>query len=142
MGGCHTVLLASKDPVLITVMETALVDTHGYRLIVAGDERQATQLLADLDIDLLIADLQDMPDAVDFVMTSRTVYPGTPRILLAEAGEAEQGVTVAHGGGRLSILGQARVPRPNAPCSQTSAGTRRAVAPPPAVVARTQDFHG
>ena len=96
MGGCHTVLLTSDDPALIETTEAALGHANGYRLIRAHDERQATNLLADLDIDLLIADLQDMPDVADLLMASRTMYPSMPRLLLSQPSEAEQGIAIAH----------------------------------------------
>ena len=85
-GGPVTVLVAEDDPPSRRMLSMAL-ESEGYRVLEAGDGRQAIDLLEQENVDLLLSDIQ-MPgmDGLELLDAARRCEPGLVVVMMTAYG--------------------------------------------------------
>lgn len=84
MAGELTILVVSRDDVLISAARAGLKERADYRLVIAEDGKAAQERLNDIEVHLLLCDLDTVDDAQDNILTrARVSHPGVCRIAVS-----------------------------------------------------------
>jgi two-component system response regulator HupR/HoxA len=96
MSSDHTVLVVSRDEDLIAAVRSALNAKADYRVLLAEDDRAAAQQLDGVAVNLVLCDLDCVPDAADNILTRcRVSHPGICRIAIGSPGDGARGSELA-----------------------------------------------